>query len=131
MALVTTFRLTFSVGVSSPFSWVRSSGRITKRLICSTGPTWEFTSSTTFWTSARISSDSGSSPTSSPCSDAKAGASSGSSVISAMRYGRRSPTTTAWEIQRFCLSPFSRLAGVMFLPPAVMMMSFLRPVMKT
>ena len=57
------------------------------------------------------------------------GASSGSSVISATRYGRRSPITTACEIQRFCLSPFSRLAGVMFLPPAVMMMSFLRPVM--
>ena len=56
--------------------------------------------------------------------------SSGSSVISATRYGRRSPITTACEIQRFCLSPFSRLAGVMFLPPAVMMMSFLRPVMK-
>jgi hypothetical protein len=31
----------------------------------------------------------------------------------------------------FCLSQFSRLAGVMFLPPAVMMMSFLRPVMWT
>jgi hypothetical protein len=36
---------------------------------------------------------------------------------------------TAWEIQRDCLRSFSMLAGVRFLPPAVMMMSFLRPVM--
>ena len=36
---------------------------------------------------------------------------------------------TAWEIQRDCLRSFSRLAGVRFLPPAVMMISFLRPVM--
>ena len=37
---------------------------------------------------------------------------------------------TAWEIQRFCLRSFSMLAGVRFLPPAVMMMSFLRPVIE-
>ena len=35
---------------------------------------------------------------------------------------------TACEIQRDCLRSFSRFAGVRFLPPAVMMMSFLRPV---
>ena len=43
-------------------------------------------------------------------------------------YGRRSPCMTAWETQRTCFISFSRLAGVRFLPPAVMMMSFLRPV---
>ncbi len=37
---------------------------------------------------------------------------------------------TAWEIHGDCLRSFSRLAGVMFLPPAVMMMSFLRPVIE-
>ena len=38
---------------------------------------------------------------------------------------------TACETQRDCFMSFSRLAGVRFLPPAVMMMSFLRPVMET
>ena len=64
-----------------------------------------------------------------PCCWAQGTISSGSSVISAVRKGRRSPCTTACEMYWFCLRPFSRLAGVMFLPPAVMMMSFLRPVM--
>ena len=57
--------------------------------------------------------------------------SSSSSVISITGNGRRSPCMTAWLTQRVCLRSFSRLAGVRFLPPAVMMMSFLRPVMKT
>ena len=63
-----------------------------------------------------------------PCSFAKCGISSGSSVTSATGYGRRSPCITACEIQRDCLRSFSTFAGVRFLPPAVMMMSFLRPV---
>ena len=46
-------------------------------------------------------------------------------------YGRRSPCMTACETQRVCFMSFSMLAGVRFLPPAVMMMSFFRPVMKT
>ena len=37
---------------------------------------------------------------------------------------------TAWEIQRERLRSFSRFAGVRFLPPAVIMMSFLRPVIE-
>ena len=37
---------------------------------------------------------------------------------------------TAWEIQRVCFISFSMLAGVMFLPPAVMIRSFLRPVIE-
>ncbi len=35
---------------------------------------------------------------------------------------------TACEMNGHCLRSFSMLAGVRFLPPAVMMMSFLRPV---
>ena len=76
-----------------------------------------------------ISSDAGTSFGSSPCSCANAGTSSGSSVTSATRYGRRSPTTTHCDTQRDCFTSFSRFAGVMFFPPAVMMMSFFRPVM--
>ena len=63
-----------------------------------------------------------------PCSRAKWTISSGSSVISATGYGRRSACITACEIQREFLRSFSRFAGVRFLPPAVIMMSFLRPV---
>ena len=65
-----------------------------------------------------------------PCCSAHGTISSGSSVISATGYGRRSPYMTACEIQRVCLRSFSRFAGVRFLPPAVMMMSFLRPVIE-
>ena len=54
--------------------------------------------------------------------------SSSSSVTSMTGNGRRSPCITACEIQRDCLMSFSMFAGVRFLPPAVMMMSFLRPV---
>ena len=46
----------------------------------------------------------------------------------AVRYGRRSPITTHWETSGCCFTSASMFAGVMFLPPAVMMMSFLRPV---
>ena len=67
----------------------------------------------------------------SPCSLAQGMISSSSSVISATGNGRRSPCITACEIQRDCLSSFSMLAGVRFLPPAVMMMSFIRPVIFT
>ena len=65
-----------------------------------------------------------------PCSAAQGTISSSSSVISTTGNGRRSPCITAWETQRDCLRSFSKLAGVRFLPPAVMMMSFLRPVME-
>ena len=64
-----------------------------------------------------------------PCACAHGMIASGSRVISAVRNGRRSPCTTACEMYWFCFRPFSRFAGVMFYPPAVMMMSFLRPVM--
>ena len=63
-----------------------------------------------------------------PCSFAHGTISSGSSVIIATGNGLRSPYITAWEMNGDCLRSFSMLAGVRFLPPAVMMMSFLRPV---
>ena len=44
--------------------------------------------------------------------------------------GRRSPITTHWGDQRMPLDFRSMLTGVMFLPPAVMMIS-LRPMIET
>ena len=66
-----------------------------------------------------------------PCSAAHLPISTGSSVISAAGYGRRSPTTSACETNREVLRSFSRFCGAMFLPPAVTMMSFLRSVIVT
>ena len=47
-----------------------------------------------------------------------------------VRYGRLSPMTTASVMYGLNLSSFSSSLGVMFLPPAVMMMSFIRSVMR-
>ena len=52
-------------------------------------------------------------------------------MTTATGYGLRSPYITTCEIHRDRRRSPSRLAGVRFLPPAVMMMSFLRPVMVT
>ena len=54
--------------------------------------------------------------------------SSSSSVINAIRWGRRSPTTSACETHGMPLRRFSMFCGETFLPPAVTMMSFLRSV---
>ena len=56
---------------------------------------------------------------------------SASSSMSAAMNGRPSPMTTAWATIGHVLMTSSIGAGLMFLPPAVMMMSFLRPVMNT
>ena len=53
---------------------------------------------------------------------------SGSIPMSAARYLRRSPMTIASRTYGETLSLFSISDGEMFLPPAVMMMSFLRSV---
>ena len=63
-----------------------------------------------------------------PCSAAQMPISSASSVISIVGNGRRSPCITACETQRDFFRSFSRFAGLRFLPPEVMMISFLRPV---
>ena len=56
-------------------------------------------------------------------------ATSSSMVTTTERNLRRSPITTASLISGCSLSPDSSGLGATFLPPAVMMMSFLRPVM--
>ncbi len=53
---------------------------------------------------------------------------SASMPISATRYGRWSPTTTASFRYGDAFRAFSISLGAMFLPPAVMMMSFIRSV---
>ena len=55
-------------------------------------------------------------------------AAASSSVTSAVRNLRRSPITTASPTSGDCLIAASMFFGAMFLPPAVMMISFLRPV---
>ena len=55
---------------------------------------------------------------------------SGSRVISAAMNGRASPTTTAWLIKGCARRRSSSGAGATFLPAAVTMSSFLRPVIR-
>ena len=61
-----------------------------------------------------------------PCALAHTGATSGSSTTSADTNGRWSPMAHAWPTSGIIFSAASRLAGLMFLPPAVMISSFLR-----
>ena len=63
----------------------------------------------------------------SPLCCAHCGAKSASSTINAVLYGRRSPMQTAWPIRGLPdFSAASMFAGDMFLPAALMMISFLR-----
>ena len=62
-----------------------------------------------------------------PLAAAKPVTPSSSSTISAVRYERWSPIATAWPMIGDCaLTRFSTIAGAMFLPAALMMISFLR-----
>ena len=51
--------------------------------------------------------------------------------MSAATKGRWSPTTRTWEISGWERIGFSRAAGATFLPPAVTIISFARPVILT
>ena len=66
-----------------------------------------------------------------PCCCAHTGATSLSSTTSADTNGRWSPMAQAWPTSEICLSEASRFAGLMFLPPAVMMSSFFRSMILT
>ncbi|CPU66022.1 Uncharacterised protein [Mycobacteroides abscessus] len=65
-----------------------------------------------------------------PCVASQPGSISASSVTSAPMKGRWSPTTTTWLTSGCARSRSSSTAGATFLPPAVTMISFLRPVMR-
>ena len=64
------------------------------------------------------------------CCSAQAPTVSSSMPMRATRYLRPSPITTASRTKGDTLSLLSISDGLMFLPPAVMMMSFLRSVMR-
>ena len=66
-----------------------------------------------------------------PLRSIQPGSASGSMVISAPMNGFASPTTMAWLISGWARSWSSSTAGATFLPPAVTMISFLRPVIVT
>ena len=103
---------------------------MTNFLTCSTWAYFWFALSSSAWTRSRTFGSWLSSAMSCdrPFSSANLATSSSSSVTSITGNGRRSPCMTACDTQRDCLRSFSKFAGVRFLPPAVMMMSFLRPV---
>ena len=65
-----------------------------------------------------------------PCSFAHAGATSVSSTTRADTNGRWSPIAHAWLTSGIILRAASRLAGLMFFPPAVMISSFLRSMIR-
>ena len=91
-------------------------------------------SSTASWTLARSSESSARSATLAsfalPCLDFQSGKASSSTVTSAAMNGFWSPTTMHWLTSGCARSRSSRTAGATFLPPAVTMSSFLRPVMR-
>ncbi len=65
-----------------------------------------------------------------PCCLRQYGSVSSSIVTSAATYGRLSPTTIVWLISGCARSLSSSTAGETFLPPAVTISSFFRPVMR-
>ena len=127
-------RLTFSEGVSRPFASVKSVVRTLILRIDSARETCSFAEATAFSREASTSTFVAASATligGSECAASQSGSISASSVMSAATKGRWSPTTRTWEMSGWERIGFSRAAGATFLPPAVTMISFARPVMDT
>ena len=105
-----------------------------KRRIDSARDTVLLASSTAVWISAARSGSSRSSATVAPAGLPRfffhAGNASSSSVTSAATYGLPSPTTMAWLMSAFARIRSSSGPGATFLPPAVTMISFFRPVIR-
>src|SRR5207244_1587008 len=129
----TTFRFTFSVGVSSPPSWLKSRGSTVNFLILAYDCSCEFFSSTVRPMRSRtlgcLTTTAGS-VVRMPWSRANFDSSSGLTVISATGYGLRSPYTMTWLMNGSAFRRFSMFCGAMFMPPAVTMRSFFLSVMK-
>ena len=121
------------MALSWPSSTVKSPSRMRKRRIDSARETARFASSTAAWMAASRSgssrSDASVASAGLPCAAFHGPSASASSVISAAMYGLPSPTTMAWLIRAWLRSRSSSTAGATFLPPAVTMISFFRPVM--
>ena len=129
---LTTLRLTFSDGVSSPVSWERSWSRIVNFLTCSTWAYFALALSSSAWMSS--------------CTFGSVGERGhvgrqalllgpGHDLLLVERHEHDGvgPAVAVHDRLRDPAAlrrSFSRLAGVRFLPPAVMMMSFLRPVIE-
>ena len=129
----TTVRLTFSDGVSSPVASVKSTGQdpehpdrlglgdglvgVVDRLLDLGAQVGSSRRSATV-ASGRLARR----------RPASAGSASSSMVTSAAMNGCRSPTTTHWLTSGWARTRSSSTAGATFLPPAVTMISFLRPV---
>ena len=128
----TTLRLTFSDGVSSPVASVKSPGRIRNTLIASALDTAWLASSIAAWISARSrrrrAGRRRSRRRACRCRPARPASASSSMVTSAAMNGCRSPTTMHWLTSGWARTRSSSTAGATFLPPAVTMISFLRPV---
>ena len=128
-------RLSFIVGVSSSPPGSQSPRTSVNFLICSTRASSALPLSTASCTAATIRSSSASSVSdlpSIPMPRGQAGAKSASRTTSAVLYGRPSPITQTCPITGPApLSVDSMLAGDMFLPAALMMISFLRSTIAT
>ena len=126
------FRLTFIVGVISPPASVKSTGRMRNSRICSARDTARFASATASPIAARRSGSSTRSasgvPAGLPERSSQPGSASSSIVTSAAMNGLPSPTTMHWLTSGCARSRSSSTAGATFLPPAVTISSFLRPV---
>ena len=126
-------RFNLEVGVSMSESGSHSSPTSTNFLICSTWANWRLTSSTPRCTSAMTSgsaASSGSERPSLPWVDAQTRAESASSTRIAEQNFRASPMAAAWPMSGIVFSAASRFAGLMFLPPEVMISSFFRSTMR-
>ena len=126
-------RITFMEAVIRPFSWVNSSGRMMNLRTDSARETPSLARSTHCCTSARtaafLAASSRDMFSSSPLAASHGRNDFSSNVTRAEMNGRLSPSTNAWETnsQRWMTSSIG--PGETFLPPAVMIRSFLRPVM--
>src|SRR6185437_16635155 len=127
-------RFSLSVGVSSSLSGSQNCFKTTCFLICSTLASSVLARAIASDTALSISADETSASmldASSPCCAAYCASVSGSRTTRAVKNGRASPIAITAPISELsALTAASTFAGEMFLPAALTMISFLRPVME-
>ncbi len=132
---MTAWRRAFMLGVTNPFSSVNSSGTISNLRMDSARDASSFALLTARSTSARtigfsdasLRSDTGSAP----FDASHVFVSARSRAMMAAMNGLRSPIITHWLTTGDVMIDASISPGETFLPPAVMIRSFLRPTMET
>ncbi len=131
-SFITWARLTFMDGVRCPEASVKSAATIRNDLMASAWETDWLARLMSSWTAALTTGLSVASasvvPAGSPWRCSQPGSASSSRVTSAPMKGRLSPTTSTWETRASARIWSSSSAGTTFLPLAVTMISFLRPV---